>query len=79
MPPSGGRGAPWRKGEAAWTTAAKAGFRYVPGSDMRAVCISSHLIPPRTLQADSTVIPLPHCRKLRLETASCPGFNLEHE
>ena len=59
------RGAPWRRAEVLWAAVAKAGFRYVPGSAMRAACILSHLISPRNLQANSTVTLLRDCRKRR--------------
>ena len=48
-----------RKAAAAGISAAKADFCYEPGSTVRVVCILSHLIPIRTLQANATIIPLP--------------------
>ena len=46
-----------KKAEAAGTSAAKADFCYMSGSVARVVCTLSHLIPIRTLWANSTVIP----------------------
>ena len=48
-----------RKAAATGIRAAKADFCYAPGNTVRVVCILSHLIPIRTLQANSTIIPLP--------------------
>lgn len=55
----------------------QAGLSRVPGSVRKAACISSHMIPPRPLQANAIVIPISRCRKLRLEGGSRLVFHLE--
>ena len=69
------RGRVRKKAEAARTSAAKADFCNMPDSIARVVCTLSHLIPRRTLWANSTVIPLPGvmygCENWTTKKAEC--------